>query len=100
MTASAALAASLTPAQRHVVLRCSDAQEWGGADYGFTRNWPDLVYGRYHVSCRTIYALIRLGVMRRDSRHSGFYGLTGLGLSVQLQLQQRVRLQVPLGDEP
>lgn len=82
------LAARLTPAQRHVVLRCSDA-EAGGRDHGFARSWPDVTAGRRHVSFSTVRALERLGIVAITERRN--VRLTRLGLAVQLDLRQRER---------
>lgn len=86
------LARSLSPTQRHCILRFSDAEEWGSGGYGMARTWPDLVYGRKLAQHRTLGALAMKGIAQevRLGIH-GAFRLTPLGLSVQLHVRQQER---------
>jgi hypothetical protein len=86
----------LTPPQRHIVLRCSDAQEWGGSD-GQPRLWTDVVHGYRHCSFRSVRALERRGVVKVAVSAIGhLVRLTSMGLSVQFELQcRRLRPTAP-----
>jgi hypothetical protein len=93
VTDVAALADRLSPAQRHVVLRGSDAALWAGPEIGYqamSRHWWDLVHGRKWAQHRTLVALEWLGVYEPDARLDCFWRLTELGLSVQVELRCRL----------
>ena len=58
------IANTLTDAQRHVVMRCSEAVDWStGREVGCARSWIDLVHGRRHVSMTSLRALERRGII-------------------------------------
>lgn len=75
----------LSPTQRHVILRFSEAEEWGGSGYGMARSWNDLVYGRKWASYRTLQSLVSMGVAQRLADSS--FRLTPLGLAVQYRVR-------------
>lgn len=87
------LADRLSAAQRHVVLRGSEVEVWTGArsrSYALSRHWWDLVHGRKWAQHSTLVALERPGIYERDERLDGFWRLTSLGLSVQVDLRCRL----------
>jgi hypothetical protein len=87
----ATLADRLSAAQRHVVLRGSDAEVWAGNRHeAMSRHWWDLVHGRKWAQHRTLVALEWLGIYEPDERHDGFWRLTSLGLSIQVELRCRL----------
>jgi hypothetical protein len=78
------IAARLSPTQRALVLRCSDATDWCAQDgRTFGRQWGDLCAFR-GGSMRTIRALVRKGLVVEDRRH--LFGLTALGSDVRARL--------------
>lgn len=79
--AIAGIMATITPAQMHVISRCSEYQDWTDRPNGFARYWTDLVSGRPQCSMKSIHALVARGIMycNRD----GLYGLTEIGLTIQ-----------------
>jgi hypothetical protein len=88
MADPAKIARALSPAQRHCILRFSEAEEWGGSRRGMGRIWPDLVAGRKMVGFTTIRTLINLGLAyEQDGVPQDLYGLTSLGLTVQLHVR-------------
>lgn len=74
----------LSPAMRHVLSRCSDAQIWR-SERGWSRVWLDLVHGYPHASHKTIDALVRRGLLYRDD--FGF-GLTAAAWPLFLELRR------------
>lgn len=87
-----ALAASLTRAMRHVVLRCSDSIDWTLAERYVTwpREWPDVVANcRYANFNGTIRALERRGIVEieEEARRWHAVRLTRLGIRVQAALR-------------
>lgn len=81
------IAAGLSEAQRHVVGRASDAEDWSHPGRGgCPRLWHDLVAHRYKCSFATVRALIRAGLMFECEDG---YGLTPVGLTVQMILGEK-----------
>lgn len=92
MTDPDTLARSLSPTQRHCILRFSDAEEWDRSGHGMARLWPDLVYGHKWAQHRTLIALARRGIADEVELgvHDAFR-LTALGLLVQFYVRQQDR---------
>lgn len=80
------IAASLTPAMRHVLLRCSEYTDWcANHERGFARDWPDVVAGYRHASFRgTVKALERRGLVELVKGND--VAATLLGLAVRGRL--------------
>jgi hypothetical protein len=91
MSTIPALARQLSAAQRHCILRFSDAEEWDHSGCGMARSWPDIVYGRKGAQFRSIRRLVNLGLAAPAG--GGSFRLTPLGLSVQLEVRQGERRQ-------
>jgi hypothetical protein len=89
----ASLARALSPTQRYVIGRFSDAEDWSRRGYGMGRTWPDIVHGRKGAQFRSIQRLIDLELAERVEVAGGMdlFRLTSLGLSVQLEVRSLVR---------
>jgi hypothetical protein len=83
--------ARLSAVQRHVLLRCSDAEDWGSSGYGMARSWPDLVSHCRWAQHRTLEALAKRGIVIEDPNQHGYWRLTRFGLILQLHLRQKGR---------
>lgn len=85
------VADSLSDAMRHVLLRCSEGG-WSSEETNFPRTWPDVVYGRPHVSFHgTVAALERRGLVAitRPAGMCAMVALTREGRRVQATLRLR-----------
>lgn len=82
------IAADLTPAMRHALLRCSDHTDWvRGHRVSFARDWCDVVAGFKHATFRgTLRGLEKRGLVEiaEQSRHD--ISATLLGLAVRGRL--------------
>lgn len=76
----------LTPAMKHVILRCSEAERWEQDGRTFPRWWTDLIAQRPRTSMQTVRALVARGLLYEDDHGAGF-GLTTQGISVWLSLR-------------
>lgn len=83
----------LSPTQRDVILRFSDAEEWDRSGRGMARQWADLVAMRKWASIRTLRAMVAQGIAEEEhmGRAGAGFRLTPLGLSVQYRVRGMVR---------
>ena len=78
------IAAGLSPAMRHVLLRCSEYTDWSARhEYGIARQWIDLVAGRDRCSIVQVRALVRRDLLV-ETRYG--YAATLLGIAVRGRL--------------
>lgn len=79
-------AAELSPAMRHVLLRCSEYTDWSARhDRGIARDWIDVTAGHSHATFRgTVGGLVRRGLVELVERNH--VAATLLGLAVRGRL--------------
>lgn len=74
---------ALSKAMRHVIRRCSTAEDWDKSGCTMGRQWPDLVAGYSGLGYATIRALVRRNLLRQKD---DLYGLTPEGVLAWIEL--------------